>query len=187
MVGHRYKQDKLNTPRKKTSSLDAIFLLKIMPNFPSLKWWSLIQGIGYNVWGVDRSEFNAIKVFGTVYSARTSGASITPLLLKTRYIQESNPGSLCLLLLMSFVRNLLYWNTGAYSRNRTLIGLCVSFLEDTRRSQSHQLTDGLVVYDHSTLILQIVRETNGAIFKGGDNNHCYRNLRGNTSVETPVW
>lgn len=82
VVGHRTKRDKLNIPRKKRQVLLQLFLLKRMRNFRSLKWWSLIQGIGYNGWGVGRTAINAIKSFGTVCSSRTRDECVDTLFSK---------------------------------------------------------------------------------------------------------
>ena len=79
---HWKKADKPNIQQKKRQVLMQLFLLKRMRNFWSLKWWSLVPGIGYNEWGVGCTVRNAIKSFGMVSSARMRAASIATLFSK---------------------------------------------------------------------------------------------------------
>ena len=53
-----------------------------MRNFRSLKWWSVIQGVGYLGWGVGRTALNGINAYRITCSARGRDRAIEVLCSK---------------------------------------------------------------------------------------------------------
>ena len=68
-----------NKTRRKRHVLLQLHLLKRTKKNNSLKWWSLIQGIGYTAWGVGGSALNAIKTFGITCSSQTRNRAVSVL------------------------------------------------------------------------------------------------------------
>ena len=77
--GNRHWHDEKNIVPRKRHVLLQFLLLKMMSNFCSLKWWALIQGIGYNGVGVGRTALNVIKTFGVCVSASACNQAMVTL------------------------------------------------------------------------------------------------------------
>ena len=87
--GNRHKGDSVNIQRRKRQVLLQLMVLKRMRNFRALKWWSVIQGIGYTGWGVGSTAINAIKTFGSVCSSKTRTRAVAVLCSKLVQRQTS--------------------------------------------------------------------------------------------------
>ena len=74
--GDRHSYDKPNRTKKKRLVLVQLLLLRRMRNSKLLKWWSVIQSVGYYGWGVGRTALDAFSAWGVVSHSKTRTAAL---------------------------------------------------------------------------------------------------------------
>ena len=74
--GNRNSYEKANRTKKKRLVLVQLLLLRRMRNTKLLKWWSVIQAVGYYGWGVGRTALDTFSSWGVVSHSQTRTAAL---------------------------------------------------------------------------------------------------------------